>query len=62
MLLLTSPAQIAGPNTTINFDGVAHGTLANTLYSGLGIQFQRDDYRVVNIYDWNALGRIGIRR
>jgi len=57
IIQLTSPTQITGSATTINFDNVADGTVANTLYQGQGVLFSRDDGFAVPVYDWAALGR-----
>lgn len=51
-----SAASISG-GTTLNFDGYAHNTIANTLYQSQGITFTRDDGQPVLVYDYVAIGR-----
>ncbi len=55
---LSSPSGFIFPTTTIDFDGVPGNTVTNTLYSGLGIEFSRDDAQPVPTLDWAALSRI----
>ncbi len=54
---ISSPGSFNTPSTIITFDGYSNGTFANTLYSGLGVTFYRDDGQVVNIYDWSSTFR-----
>jgi hypothetical protein len=54
---ISGPSGIPSPSTTINFDGYPNNTVANNLYSGLGVTFTRDDGENVFIYDWTAIGR-----
>lgn len=52
-----SPAGFTVATTTINFDGYPDRTVANTLYSGQGVRFTRDDAQPVFILNWAGLGR-----
>ncbi len=54
---LLSPADFLYPVTTIDFDSAADRDIANTLYSGEGIVFSRDDGYAIPIMDWSALAR-----
>ncbi len=57
LIVLTSPSQLTGATTTINFDGYADQTVANSLYSTSGITLGRDDGLSVYITEWANLGR-----
>jgi len=54
---LLSPADFLHPVTTIDFDSAADLDVANTLYSGEGIVFSRDDGYAIPIMDWSAMAR-----
>lgn len=56
---LFGPGDFLGPATVIDFDGHAHGTAANTLYSAQGVEFSYDaGGSTVPIFDWAALSRV----
>jgi hypothetical protein len=57
---LSGPGSFDPSATTITFEGYPHGTIANALYSGLGVTFSRDDGQPVNIYNWSAIGRVTV--
>ncbi len=48
---LYSPADFLYPVTTIDFDDASHEDPAYTLYSGLGVEFSRDDAGEILIID-----------
>jgi len=54
---LPSPANMNPSATTIDFEGPAHGTAANTLYLPWGVEFRNVGAAPVPIYDWAGLGR-----
>lgn len=53
VIQLSSPLAVPAPSTTINFDTAA-GTVANSLYSGQGVTFSRDDGKDVFILPWTT--------
>jgi hypothetical protein len=52
---IADPSGIPTPSTTINFDDYPGSTVANTLYSSLGVTFSRDDGNDVVLYDWTSI-------
>lgn len=57
-IALTGPGDFTAPTTVIDFEGQPHGTAANTLYAGLGVEFRYDTAgSPVPIFDWAGIGR-----